>query len=653
MTPPRLLRAALLCASALRAAAAAGAVTVTVDGAPAVLGAFAFPAAHHRIVLDNGLFSATFDRDDLTYTGWSGVSVSLVSLVVGGVELAHNLNGEAPRDPDREHSFYIDAGGGASRLVCSSVHVLRLGADLAELAFVDNSSTPLQHSHHVVVRAGVAGIYGFDHLTAVAATTISEVRMNARFDRGVLDFAYSDERGVGQQPTYAYLNLMPKLQDETWRVNGSNAPGLPFPESNGGNLPAGYVYTKYNWALYHADNVLFGHFGHGRGAFHVPLSGATGRTSTASYGIGPRHQDLAIHQDALILNYFSPNHFSTTGFALEAGYSRLYGPWLTLFASGDPAGPAAMLSAARAAAQAEINASLTGLEWMQHRLYAPPANRSTVVGFLEIDSGRSFSPFYVVLTPDAHGETDVYRLRESTYWTVCDMNSKFVIPGVPAGENYTMLVFDNGGSLSETFIQTRVAVLPGGGTTNLGALQFKSQDAYNYTIRLWRVGVFDKSGGEFGLGNHSREFGLGNSVPADVTFACDTFNADGSLVAGSLGQDPDTAWPYAQTQPGVFTIQFRGGQLFHGTAQLFVATSMQQGEPPAVALNGVAFSGALPAGYDDPLTRQAVKSAFSQSTRLTIPASAIVVGLNNLTFTMGASGGGTGFDMICLEVDGN
>jgi rhamnogalacturonan endolyase len=90
---------------------------------------------------------------------------------VGGVELAHNLDGEAPRDPDRQHSFYIDAGGGTSRLVCSSVHVLRLGADLAELAFVDNSSTPLQHSHHIVVRAGVAGIYGFDHLTAVAATT--------------------------------------------------------------------------------------------------------------------------------------------------------------------------------------------------------------------------------------------------------------------------------------------------------------------------------------------------------------------------------------------------------------------------------------------------------------------------------------------------
>lgn len=206
--------------------------------------------------------------------------------------------------------------------------------------------------------------------------------------------------------------------------------------------------------------------------------------------------------------------------------------------------------------------------------------------------------------------------------------------------------------MTESFNQTRVGALPGGGVTNLGTLQFTSQDALN-TIRLWRVGVFDKSGGEFMLGNHSREYGLGDSVPADLTFQCDTFNADGSLVAGNLGQDPDSAWPYTQTKPGTFTIQFRGGQLFHGLAQLLVATSMQQGAPPAVALNGVTFTGALPAGTDDPLTRQAVRSAFSQTTRLPIPASVIVVGLNNLTFTMGAGGSGTSFDMITLEVDSN
>ena len=85
-------------------------------------------------------------------------------------------------------------------------------------------------------------------------------------------------------------------------------------------------------------------------------------------------------------------------------------------------------------------------------------------------------------------------------------------------------------------------------------------------------------------------------------------------------------------------------------AQLYVATSMQQGAPPSVALNGVAFNGALPAGTDDPFTRQAVRSAWGQATVLTIDAGVIVKGLNNVTFTsIGA--GGTGWDLVCLEVE--
>jgi rhamnogalacturonan endolyase len=226
-----------------------------------------------------------------------------------------------------------------------------------------------------------------------------------------------------------------------------------------------------------------------------------------------------------------------------------------------------------------------------------------------------------------------------------------------------MLVFNNGGSLTETFVQTGVGVLPGGGVTQLGSLQFSASDRGN--IRLWRVGVCDKSGGEFNLGNHSREYNLGASVPADVLFQCDTFDAggrggsgggnsgggDGGVSAVGLAQDPNTAWPYAQTQAGTFTIQFRGGQAFKGAAQLYVATSMQQGRAPSVALNGVPFNGALPDGTDDPLTRQAVRSAWGQATMLEIDAGVIVKGLNNLTFTKASTdGGGTGWDAIILEV---
>ena len=50
------------------AAPALAAVTLTLDGAPATVGTFDFPS-HHKLVVSNGLLTATFDRDDQSFTG--------------------------------------------------------------------------------------------------------------------------------------------------------------------------------------------------------------------------------------------------------------------------------------------------------------------------------------------------------------------------------------------------------------------------------------------------------------------------------------------------------------------------------------------------------------------------------------------------------
>src|SRR3954470_19109884 len=119
----------------------------------ATVGAYAFPAEVPQLVLDNGLVRITFARDDVgVVTGWSDVSITATSVLVAGTELAHNLNGVEPRDPDRQHSFYVDAGGGRTRLVCSRVDILRIQPDLVEVAFVDTTSTPLRHEHHLIMR---------------------------------------------------------------------------------------------------------------------------------------------------------------------------------------------------------------------------------------------------------------------------------------------------------------------------------------------------------------------------------------------------------------------------------------------------------------------------------------------------------------------
>ena len=156
-------------------------------------------------------------------------------------------------------------------------------------------------------------------------------------------------------------------------------------DSNAGNLPAGYTYTKYNWSLYHHENPMFGHYGHGFGAWVTPLGGVTDKTLAAFYGVGPNHQDLAIHQDALILNYFGANHYGLPSYSLASGYKRLYGPWFTYVTTGDPNNPNAMIVQAANIAEEEIAENRAGSDWISDPLYPTPAQRTTVTpGHLQI-----------------------------------------------------------------------------------------------------------------------------------------------------------------------------------------------------------------------------------------------------------------------------
>ena len=136
------------------------------------------------------------------------------------------------RDLQQHMSFYVDWGGGPGRnaLICDTVRVVRVESDIAEFAFIDSTNTPLQHEHHLIMKADTAGmliglrplvasvhayvntlpamlvliegLYGYNIMTAVAPITISEVRMNVRFNRCIMNHAYNFERGDDKkQPT--------------------------------------------------------------------------------------------------------------------------------------------------------------------------------------------------------------------------------------------------------------------------------------------------------------------------------------------------------------------------------------------------------------------------------------------------------------------
>jgi len=665
-TPSRLavwICGLVLLASAARAADGAPTdVKILLNGEPAKVGtyAFPFPAGAAGIVLDNGLIRFAFNRDDAVggvVTGWNGTgrqrastSITVTSVIVNGTELAHNLNGVDPRDPDRQHSFYIDAGGGGSRLVCSQVKVLRVTPELAEVAFIDNTSSPLRYEHHLIMRKGKQGLYGYVIMTAAAATSISEVRMNTRWDRSIFDHAFNWERGGGQQPTYRYLQSLSvtgNRGDETWQV----------PAGNDANLPAGTIYTKYNWTLYHHENPMFGHYGHGFGAWLTPLGGVTDQTLCAFYGVGPTHQDLAIHQDALILNYFSPNHYDLPSYRLFAGYQRFCGPWFTFITAGDPTHPDEVIDQGAAVAEAEIAENRAGCAWVDDPLYAKPAQRTTVTGHIKIADGRPADGLWVLLS--TQDSPEVYPIHEATYFVKTGTDGFFELPGIPPatqpGTNkpgaYSMYVFAAKGSITDMLKKTGLTFT--GAAQDLGTIEWKPATA---TTFLWQIGKSDETGGEFALatvpadlsrpGYHPSEYNVPRSfekptlVPANLNY-----------VIGKSWEPKD--WYYAQTKAGTWTVTFNLDRTFAGTAYFTVASSVAQGASPVVAVNGSrdGVVGTLPGGGGSTLSRQADRSGSYQQATLTFPASKFVVGTNTITLTRQGGGNGFGYDTLVLEVD--
>ncbi|WP_270888998.1 polysaccharide lyase family protein [Pedococcus sp. 5OH_020] len=626
-------------------------VRALIGGRRAPVGSYAFPDEVPELVLDNGLVRIAFGRDDVgVATGWSDVSITAKSVVVAGTELAHNLNGVEPRDPDRQHSFYVDAAGGKTRLVCSRVDVLRSEPDLVEVAFVDTTSAPLRHEHHIVLRSGRRGIYGYDVLTATADTSISEVRMNTRWDRSLLDHAYNWERGAGQQPTYAYLATQEPIQDETWRVDGANNPDLPSPHSNSGNLAPGSIYSKYEWSLYHHENPMFGHFGNGFGAWFTPLGGVTDDTLCAFYGAGPQHQDLAIHQDALILNYFGRNHYGEPAYQIPAGYKRLYGPWLTFFTVGDPDDPDAMIAGAARTARTEIEEHRAGAPWVSDPLYPAPNQRATVTGRVRLTDGRPASDFHVVLSTQT--SPDVFPIAEPTYFVRTDSDGRFTLPGIPPAwrpgttepGSYTLYIQPADGSVTDLYSRTGVVV--SGSEQNLGDIVWTPR---SHGTLLWQLGRSDRTSGEFALASLSpvkpmpREYEKPGLIPADLTFR-----------VGESWEPVD--WYYAQTNRGTWTVRFHLDHTYQGTAYLTVATSMQQRGAPTVKVNGTSagLSGSVPNNNDSTIARQADRSGYPRTGVIAFPASLLVSGDNEITFTHGApaaAGTGPGWDTLLLEVD--
>ncbi len=669
-----LIIALALCAlpQALAAANEPAPVTMTMKGQPAKVGDYA-PADADNLVLDNGLLKITFGKDAIN-------DYSATSIIVKGTELAHNLNGVQPRDQNAQRTFYHDYSGSNGILRAKLIRIFENQPYRVHFAIIDNTNPYLED--HFVMLPGESGIHPY---VIIRSGGGGEMRTMYRFDMHIFDHTWTPER-MDQQISYAYLQSISdagNAGDETWRLPANNPIGLP----------AGSIYTKYNWCLYYAEAPMFGHLGHGFGAWFIPVS-------NESYAGGPLRQDLAVHQDALILNYLGGGHLGSGGTAAGRNGEKLHGPWYVYFNTGDTLD--AIVADAKKTAFAEQKK--WPYQWMNDPLY--PTKRTNVTGQLTLSHDRKASYAYIILAQPgnaaggrggragaapaaavdiptvsanafAFGQVDQAAAPTTTGGrrggrggaaaAPADATTSTPGPRQGAGPNNgavndrASIIANQGGDFIY-YVKadaegkfTLPAVRPGtytlyawetqgavtqsfaqdnvvvsGDTLDLGKIVW---DAPYHPNLVMQIGKADRMAGEFKFGNGPRSATWLQEVPANLTY--------------TVGQsDPLKDWYYAQ-KTGVWTVKFNVSKPITGNGYLTVAIA-GGGASVQFALNGQNI-GSLSYGDDASVRRSANRSGRYARNEYTFPASAFKVGENTLTLT--CNGAGIMYDTVVLESD--
>jgi rhamnogalacturonan endolyase len=469
-----------------------------------------------KCTMSNGLLSIIWKED-----------ASVESIVKNGRELVKDLSGTA-RDSNAKRTFYIDyhAEGRFHKFHVSRLEVIEDTQDTAHIVYVDTTGL-LYLEYHILMKRNISGIYTY--IVCANNTdshfSLSEFRTVYRFGNQIFDHGCNAERS-GLQPTHKYMEQFECLQDETYR--------LP----DGERYTNGEVYQKYDYAGYFSENPAWGQYGHGFGFFVIPVS-------TDYYPSGPLKQELLVHYDGIVLNYFTGAHFGTGNLTVPKNFKKFYGPFL-VYINSDKEDSSLYADALK---KAEEEQKKWPYPWVSHELY--PLLRSTVKGTLTFSDGSPCRHTTVVL---AKNEICFERQSDSyIYHTTTDSMGNFIMKNVRF-DTYTLYAYHTGGSVTEELSLDNVII-----KEKETDLQNINYPVPNRKI-IWQLGTATRTSEGFVYGGELRNYKWLTLVPSEVSF--------------TIGRDKEEeTWYYAQTKPGTFSIHFTLEEVTQKPYYLIVALS--------------------------------------------------------------------------------
>ncbi|KNG87384.1 rhamnogalacturonate lyase B [Aspergillus nomiae NRRL 13137] len=247
-------------------------------------------------------------------------------------------------------------------------------------------------------------------------------------------------------------------------------------------------FTKYSLAESWRNHDVHGMFGDGSASSDGSTFGAwlVHNTVEAYYG-GPLHSDLVV--DGIVYNYLVSGHYGAPMPNLTHGFDRTWGPQFYYFNRGDAQTTIAELRADAAKyADPEWNAEFYNSISNHIPNFAPSSGRTTFKGKVSLPEGAK-RPIIVLSEDGQDFQLNVFDTKSLQYWAEIDDSGSFSIPRVVEGK-YRITIYAD--EIFGWFIQDHVEVSKSQSKEHTFVWEEESAGK-----EIWRIGVPDKSSGEY------------------------------------------------------------------------------------------------------------------------------------------------------------
>ncbi|CAI7630683.1 unnamed protein product [Penicillium glandicola] len=348
--------------------------------------------------------------------------------------------------------------------------------------------TGQQFQQYWFLRDGETGLHMFSRLAYHNETTpylrnLQEFRTLFRPNSDLWTHLTSSEIQTAPLPSKDAISEEIVVQDATWTFNNtpSDAYYTEFSE----------YFTKYTFSNQWRNNSVHGLYADGSTSNGATYGAWLVMNTKDTYYGGPLHSDLTV--DGIVYNYIVSNHHGEGTPNITNGFDRTFGPQFYLFNGGKGSASLEELrSEAEELANPHWNAAFYDSIAIHVVGYAPSSQRGSIKGTLKLPDG-AVRPI-AVLTVDGQYFQDNSAVPSSyQYWTDISQDGSFKIDRVKEGK-YRLTVYAEG--IFGDFVRDGI-VIRAGRETALHDI-WKQESA---GTEVWRIGIPDKSSGEFRRGN--------------------------------------------------------------------------------------------------------------------------------------------------------